>query len=122
MENREEEKKLLEEVGAAAEGSRVLLMEDRGDPVGHVVAYLEGETLHIQSLHAQGYDFSRRPQGEEAFILDTLMRSAASYGENNGAQAIATDFPDFFGFFKSRGFETDESHAFTPMSTIVRYE
>ena len=29
---------------------------------------------------------------------------------------------DFFGFFKARGFTVDEEHAFTPMSTIVRYE
>lgn len=50
------------------------------------------------------------------------MRSAASWGEDHGADAIATCFPDFFGFFKARGFTVDEEHAFTPMSTIVRYE
>ena len=50
------------------------------------------------------------------------MRSAASWGEDHGAEAIATCFPDFFGFFKARGFTVDEEHAFTPMSTIVRYE
>ena len=42
--------------------------------------------------------------------------------EFDGADAIATCFPDFFGFFKARGFTVDEEHAFTPMSTIVRYE
>ena len=50
------------------------------------------------------------------------MRSAASWGEDHGAEAIATCFPDFFSFFKARGFTVDEEHAFTPMSTIVRYE
>ena len=50
------------------------------------------------------------------------MRSAASYGENFGADRIETAFPDFFGFFKARGFDCDETHAFTPLSTIVRYE
>ena len=50
------------------------------------------------------------------------MRAAASYGENFGANQIVTDFPDFFQFFKLRWFQTDDSHAFTPMSTIVKYE
>ena len=41
---------------------------------------------------------------------------------HHGADEIVTDFPDFYGFLKARGFETDEARAFTPMSTIVRYE
>ena len=76
----------------------------------------------LRKLAAKGYDFTQPPQGETLFILDTLMRSAASWGEDHGAEAIATCFPDFFGFFKARGFTVDEEHAFTPMSTIVRYE
>ena len=50
------------------------------------------------------------------------MRSAASWGEDHGANRIVTTFPDFFGFFQARGFQTDEDHAFTPMETIVHYE
>ena len=79
MENREEENRLLAEADAAEE-SRVLLMEDRGEKVGYVVVRLEGSTLHLHKLQAFGYDGSERPQGETLFILDTLMRSAASYG------------------------------------------
>lgn len=121
MENREEENRLLAEADAAEE-SRVLLMEDRGEKVGYVVVRLEGSTLHLHKLQAFGYDGSERPQGETLFILDTLMRSAASYGENNGADWIITDFPDFYDFFRARGFTIEDGFASTPMSTIVRYE
>lgn len=102
--------------------ARVLLMEDRGEPVGWTAVKLDRGVLRILKLSAVGYDFSRKPQGEEVFILDTLMRSAASYGENFGAAFIETSFPDFYGFFAARGFDADSTHAFTPMSTIVKYE
>lgn len=119
MENREEERKLLDAAGV--EG-RVLSMKDGGQEVGYVIVDLQEGTLLLRKLAAKGYDFTQPPRGEELFILDTLMRSAASWGEDHGADAIATCFPDFFGFFKARGFTVDEEHAFTPMSTIVRYE
>lgn len=119
MEDREEERKILEEDGV--EGV-VLLMKDAGQPVGHVVVALEDQELQIRKLSAKGYDFTNQPQGEEVFVLDTLMRSAASWGEDHGANRIVTTFPDFFGFFQARGFQTDEDHAFTPMETIVHYE
>ena len=119
MEDREEEQGLLADAGV--EG-RVLLMKDGGQPVGYVIVDLEERTLHLRKLSVQGYAFAAPPQGESVFILDTLMRSAASYGEDHGADEIVTDFPDFFQFFKQRGFDADESHAFTPMSTIVHYE
>ena len=119
MENREEERKLLDAAGV--EG-RVLSMKDGGQEVGYVIVDLPAGTLLLRKLAAKGYDVTQAPQGETLFILDTLMRSAASWGEDHGAEAIATCFPDFFGFFKARGFTVDEEHAFTPMSTIVRYE
>lgn len=119
MENREEERKLLDAAGV--EG-RVLSMKDGGQEVGYAIVDLQEGTLLLSKLAAKGYDFTQPPRGEELFILDTLMRSAASWGEDHGAEAIATCFPDFFSFFKARGFTVDEEHAFTPMSTIVRYE
>lgn len=119
MEDRAEERKLLEEAGV---DGRILLMKDGGESVGWVAVSLEENTLHICHFSVKGYDFSEKPQGETVFILDTLMRSAASYGEDHGANKIVTDFPDFFHFFQDRGFEADQSHAFTPMNTIVHYE
>lgn len=122
MADREREKELLAAVEGAGPEARVLAMTDRGEELGTVAVELRDGTLHILQMRAGEYDFSRKPQGEEAFILDTLVRSAASWGENFGAGEIVTAFPDFFDFFKARGFASDDSHAFTPMSTIVRYE
>lgn len=122
MADREREKELLAAVEGAGPEARVLAMTDRGEELGTVAVELRDGALHILQMRAGEYDFSRKPQGEEAFILDTLLRSAASWGENFGAGEIVTAFPDFFDFFKVRGFASDDSHAFTPMSTIVRYE
>lgn len=122
MADREREKELLAAVEGAGPEARVLAMTDRGEELGTVAVELRDGTLHILQMRAGEYDFSRKPQGEEAFILDTLLRSAASWGENFGAGEIVTAFPDFFDFFKARGFASDDSHAFTPMGTIVRYE
>ena len=122
MADREREKELLAAVEGAGPEARVLAMTDGGEVLGTVAVELRDGTLHILQMRAGEYDFSRKPQGEEAFILDTLLRSAASWGENFGAGEIVTAFPDFFDFFKARGFASDDSHAFTPMSTIVRYE
>ena len=119
MENREEERKLLDAAGV--EG-RVLSMKDGGQEVGYAIVDLQEGTLLLRKLAAKGYDFTQPPRGEELFILDTLMRSAASYGENNGADWIITDFPDFYDFFRARGFTIEDGFASTPMSTIVRYE
>ena len=122
MADREREKELLAAVEGAGPEARVLAMTDRGEELGTVAVELRDGTLHILQMRAGEYDFSRKPQGEEAFILDTLLRSAASWGENFGAGEIVTAFPDFFDFFKARGFAAHDTHAFTPMSTIVRYE
>ena len=122
MADREREKELLAAVEGAGPEARVLAMTDREEELGTVAVELRDGTLHILQMRAGEYDFSRKPQGEEAFILDTLLRSAASWGENFGAGEIVTAFPDFFDFFKARGFAADDTHAFTPMSTIVRYE
>lgn len=97
-------------------------MTDRGELMGWTAVELNGATLRILMLTAGDYNFTEKPDAEQTFILDTLMRSAASFGETFGADTIETAFADFYGFFKARGFDTDDTHAFTPMSTIVRYE
>ena len=120
--NHEEELELLSQVNCGYDEARVLTMAERGKRLGWVALELDKTMLRILKLEAIGYDFSSRPQGEETFILDSLMRSAASYGETFGADSIETAFPDFFDFFRARGFDTDDKHAFAPMSTIVKYE
>lgn len=122
MNDRDQERDILNKVECAGPESRVLAMCERGNMLGTVAVELDGNILRILQLTADGYDFTEAPRGEAVFILDSLMRSAASYGENFGADSIETAFPDFFGFFKARGFDSDDTHAFTPMNTIVRYE
>lgn len=122
MEDREKERAILEGIDCAGPQARVLAMCERGNTLGTAAVELDGAMLRILRLTAEGYDFSQAPKGETVFILDSLMRSAASYGENFGAVRIETAFPDFFGFFRARGFDSDDTHAFTPMSTIVKYE
>lgn len=116
------ERSILEQIPCAGPDARVLSMRERGETLGTAALELGGEVLRILALTARSYDFSEAPEGETVFILDSLMRSAASYGETFGASRIETAFPDFFGFFQARGFDCDEAHAFTPMSTIVHYE
>lgn len=122
MDDRVKEKELLSGLPVGGGEPRVLAMKDRGGALGYAAVELCGDTLRILKLEAAGYGFDRKPQGEEAFILDTLVRSAASYGETFGAGKLETAFPDFYGFFQARGFDSDGEHAFGPMSLIVRYE
>lgn len=122
MEDRQREKELLEGLETGDGEPRVLMMADRGEELGWAAVELAGNTLQLLKLSAGDYDFSRKPALEETFVLDTLLRSAASYGETFGADLFETVFPDFYGFFRARGFESDETHAFGPISVIVKYE
>ena len=122
MEDREREKSLLGDLPTPGGEPRALCMKDKSGELGYALVELLGEKLRILKLEAAGYAPAQKPQGEAAFVLDTLLRSAASYGETFGASEIETAVPDFHGFFKARGFKTDEAHAYGPMSLIVRYE
>ena len=122
MADREREKELLAAVEGAGPEARVLAMTDRGEELGTVAVELRDGTLHILQMRAGEYDFSRKPQGEEAFILDTLLRSAASWGENFGAGRSSR--PSRISSISSRrgALRRTTPTPFTPMSTIVRYE
>lgn len=78
-------------------------MTERGETLGWAAVELRGTVLHILQLSAGAYDFTVPPTMAESFVLDTLVRSAASYGENFGATAIETAFPDFYRFFCGKG-------------------
>ena len=64
---------------------------------------------------------AEKPDAETVFVLDTLLRAAASFGEVHGARRIRTAFPDFYDFFRLRGFEALEQYAEAPMEAIVHY-
>lgn len=122
MEDREEEKILLEE--KELEAGRILVMYDNEQRLGDVVIHIEEldeRKLVINEMNANGYNYTEKPDMNSMFVLDFLLRSAASFGETNFATSIETTFPDFFDFFKSRGFKTDDAHAFGPMNLIVHY-
>ncbi len=124
MQEKDREKAICQAVAGAEDNSRVLLMTDGTEEMGYVVVSLKEGVLYIHEFSVNGKtDFSEEKPGmEEIFILDTLMRSAASFGETNGADHIKTTFPDFHSFFKLRKFDVTEDHAETPMRTIVHYE
>lgn len=124
MQERDREEAICRETPGADAEARVLMMTDGETELGYTVVGVRENTLTIYGFCVNGRsDFSaEQPDFEAVFILDTLMRSAASYGETNGADKIETTFPDFFDFFKKRGFTVLESSVETPMSTIVHYE
>ena len=96
-------------------------MTEANTLMGYVIVAVENDDLFIIKMNALNYNFEEKPNPEQTFILDSLMRSAASYGETFGANKITTLFPDFFDFFKLRGFDTDKTSAATKMSTIIKY-
>lgn len=124
MQEKDREEAICRETAGADVESRVLEMTDGEESLGHVVVSLKEDTLWIHGFSVSGRrNFSaEKPDMGTVFILDTLMRSAASFGETNGANCIKTTFPDFFDFFKLRHFTVEADHAETPMTTIVHYE
>ena len=124
MAEKTEEAALLAKTEGAPDNGRVLVMTDGEETLGYVVIALEDDTLVFYGFSVSGQtDFTKaKPDPMTTFVLDTLMRSAASFGETNGMNHIRTAFPDFFDFFKQRGFTVAEDHAEAPMSLIVHYE
>ena len=124
MAEKTEEAALLAKTEGAPDSGRVLVMTDSEETLGYVVVALEDDTLVFYGFSVSGQtDFTKaKPDPMTGFVLDTLMRSAASFGETNGMNHIRTAFPDFFDFFKQRGFTVAEDHAEAPMSLIVHYE
>ena len=106
MEERDREAAVLRETPGADAEARVLVMTDGADELGLVVAGVRERTLVVYGFSVAGRtDFTaEKPDAETVFILDTLLRSAASFGEVNGADRIRTTFPDFYDFFRLRGF------------------
>ncbi len=119
MVDREEERKILTQ--SQVKGDRVLVMEEKGEKLGYVSLKISDKTLYIIDFLLQNEFDCNNLSMEESFFLDSLMRSAASYGETKGADKIETVNNKYNNFLKKKGFDTDFSHAFTPMSTIVHY-
>lgn len=113
--------KLLHQSGLH-DDCEILSMKDGDDVLGFSAVKLTNATIQILKLHIDNYNFSEKPNFEQVFILDSLIRASASYGETFGATKIETLFPDFFNFLTARGFTSNETGTFTPIETIVKYK
>lgn len=122
MQDRGRERTLLKSWNINDAGPRVLAMTERGQELGLAAVKVDGHTVYLLRLCAGEYDFTEPPQEEQAFVLDTLIRSAASYGETFGACLVKAVFPDFFEFLKIRGFHEEEGILAAPMNYFVHYK
>lgn len=119
--DRERAAELIAKSGLNGDALTVLTMSEKEKRFGSVILSCEGEVLYILALIAGSYDFITAPDMETTFILDSLTRSAASYGEAHNACKIRTGFPDFFDFFAARGFQIHETYCDADMGVIVKY-
>ena len=105
MAEKTEEAALLAKTEGAPDNGRVLVMTDGEETLGYVVVALENDTLVFYGFSVSGQtDFTKaKPDPMTTFVLDTLMRSAASFGETNGMNHIRTAFPDFLISSSSAG-------------------
>lgn len=120
IENREKEAELLLPLNETPDTARILFMQDGGEDIGFVAVKLIGSTLVY--LKFEIYGSENMMSFEKDIYMDILMRAGASYGENRGADALETLGNQYNDFLKKKGFKTDFSHAFAPMSLIVHYE
>ena len=120
MADRAAEEEILRTIGEKEADARVLMMTDGGRQAGFVAVDIVGDTLRM--LKFVLYNQLEISDMDRDFFLDTLMRSAASYGETKGASKLATTDSNMNEFLRKKGFEIDDCHAFAPMSLIVHYE
>lgn len=97
-------------------------MEDGSKEIGWVSLKVEDENLYIIKIELNTKCDFENLDMEQSFYVDTLMRSAASYGEVHGARKIYTVDSLYNSFLIKKGFQIVDGVAFTPMSTIVHYE
>jgi hypothetical protein len=87
---------------------------------GRIIILLSGATLSIIKIIDIDKDIGN---DEILFIKDSLLRSAASYGENLGADTLIAMDKDEFDFFRKEGFSTDTDNDLMkcPVSRFVHY-
>ena len=81
MAEKTEEAALLAKTEGAPDNGRVLVMTDGEETLGYVVVAIEDDTLVFYGFSVSGQtDFTKaKPDPMTTFVLDTLMRSAASF-------------------------------------------
>lgn len=122
MEDRQRERELLEAIPEkAGDDARILMMRDGTRELGWVAVELLHSVLRMIHMEIPGCEKLDGLSGENAFIADTLMRSAASYGAAVGAYRIGSLQPELNGFLAARGFTPGENGAQADLGVIVKY-
>lgn len=120
MKDKEKEEKILKTLNQKENNAKILTMTEKGLILGFIAVDILNSTLRILDIQLENKGML--DQMSIKFYMDTLIRSAASYGEVHGAITIETTDNKNNNFFKAMGFSIDETHAFAPMSLIVHYE
>ena len=98
----------------------VIAMCEGEEEFGRAVIALDGTVLKIYDIIVNGQE----PDALDMMgkmTADSLMRSAASYGEHFGADRIEAYVPALADFLQRKGFKEENGCMATPMSTIVHY-
>lgn len=98
----------------------VIAMCDGEEEFGTAVLALDGTVLKIYDIIVSGQDLSALDMMGK-ITADSLMRSAASYGEHFGADRIEAFVPALRDFFRAKGFKEENGCMAAPMSVIVHY-
>lgn len=98
----------------------VIVMSEGEEVFGTAVLAVDGTVLKIYDIRINGQDSASLDMMGK-LTADSLMRSAASYGEHFGADRIEAYVPALNAFFASKGFQEENGCMATPMSTIVHY-
>ena len=98
----------------------VIAMCEGEEEFGTAVLALDGTVLKIYDVLVKGQDRANLDMMGK-ITADSLMRSAASYGEHFGADRIEAYVPELSDFLRAKGFKEENGCMATPMSTIVHY-
>lgn len=96
----------------------VIVMAEKEEEFGTAVLCVDGSVVRILSITVNGQE----PESYDMMgkmVADSLLRSAASYGETNGAERIEAYLPKLERFLETKGFVKTDTCMATPMSTIV---
>ncbi len=122
MENKEEEREQIKDLIKEGDRGRILVMTEKSQELGRVyIALREKKLILLKFDLTAGCDFENL-DFEEMFMLDSLMRSAASFGEINGALSMETESPIYNSFLEKKGFKVDDDKAYLSISSIVHYK
>lgn len=96
----------------------VIAMAEQDEEFGTAVLSVEGDVVRIWDITVNGQALSALDMMGK-LTADSLMRAAASYGENFGAAHIQAYVPALEAFLETKGFQKGEDCMETPMTTIV---